>query len=301
MTSNNNSTRRDLFATVTEQIVSALEAGCKPWVRPWNAASPISVSRPLRSTGEPYRGINVLLLWGTALERGYCSNQWFTFMQAKAAGAHVRRGEQGAMVVFSGRVERNDDPEDESDGARERKLGGMFLRAYTVFNAEQLEGLPDSVRETTLEDSQALQTDAQQFFGRIDAEVRHGGDRAFYAPGADFVQLPPLSAFKSSDAYCATRAHELIHWTGHPSRLARQFGQRFGDAAYAFEELVAELGAAFVCADLVIAAEARADHAGYLQSWLRVLRADKRAIFAAAAHAQRAADYLWDDEGAGHA
>lgn len=242
----------------------------------------------MRSTGEPYRGINVLLLWGASLERGYSCNRCFTFNQAKAAGAHVRRGEQGSMVIYAGQFEQKDDTEE--DGTHDqRKTGGMFLRAYTVFNAEQLDGLEPSAEQET---GPALAGEVQGFFNRVGARVLHGGDRAYYMLSADVMQLPPVTAFKDTSAYCATRAHELIHWTGHSSRLAREFGQRFGDEAYAFEELVAELGAAFVCADMGLATEPREDHAAYLQHWLAVLRLDKRAIFTAASHAQRAADFL---------
>lgn len=282
---------RDLYATVTNQIIAALEAGVRPWVRPWTKTGAPTIAKPLRSTGEPYRGINVLLLWGAAVDRGYSSNRWFTFNQAKAAGAHVRKGEQGSMVVYAGRVQADDDAEADDEAKTEKKPGGMFLRAYTVFNAEQLDGLaPDAPIEAIPE--APVDARANAFFDGIGARVVHGGDRAFYMPAADVVQLPPPGAFTSAAAYFSTRAHELVHWTGHPERLARQFGQRFGDAAYACEELVAELGAAFVCADLGLAADVREDHAAYLASWLAVLKADKRAIFTAATQAQRAADFL---------
>ncbi len=281
---------RDLYAQVTQQIIAALETGTRPWTRPWTSASRPTIAKPIRSTGEPYRGINVLLLWGAALERGYSSNRWFTFNQAKAAGGHVRKGEQGAMVVYAGRFESKDDADDAEDFSR--RPGAMYLRAYTVFNAEQLDSLAVDVDAPASASVQGLSGDIQSYFEGVGATVVHGGDRACYMPSSDVVKLPPLDVFKDAHAYCATRAHELIHWTGHPDRLAREFGQRFGDSAYAFEELVAELGAAFVCADLGIATNAREDHAAYLQSWLHVLRADKRAIFTAATQAQRAADYL---------
>jgi antirestriction protein ArdC len=226
-----------------------------------------------------------------ALERGYVSNRWYTFNQAKAAGAHVRKGEQGSMVVYAGRLDVADNTEAAAEAMQLKKPGAMFLRAYTVFNVEQLDGLaPDAPIEPMPEEPHDPRVDA--FFDGIGALVVHGGDRAFYMLDADVVQLPSPGAFTSAAAYCATKAHELVHWTGHPQRLAREFGQRFGDAAYAFEELVAELGAAFVCADLGLAADVRDDHAAYLASWLLVLKSDKHAIFTAATQAQRAADFL---------
>ncbi|MBK6854957.1 MAG: DUF1738 domain-containing protein [Burkholderiales bacterium] len=282
---------RDLYATVTTQIVSALEAGVRPWVRPWSKTGATTIAKPMRSTGEPYRGINVLLLWGEALTHGYSSNLWFTFNQAKAAGAHVRRGEQGCMVVYAGRMEPNGDSDSDDEAALAKKPGPVLLRAYTVFNADQLAGLEHPAHVEPAPGG-AQDSRVDEFFGGIGAHVLHGGDRAFYMPGADVVQLPPPGAFTTAAAYCATKAHELVHWTGHPQRLAREFGARFGDAAYAFEELVAELGAAFVCADLGLAADTRDDHAAYLASWLSVLKSDRRAIFTAATHAQRAADFL---------
>lgn len=290
MAAENTTKSQDLYAQVTQKIIAALEAGTRPWTRPWKTTDGPTFAKPMRSTGEPYRGINVLLLWGTALERGYISSRWFTFNQARAAGAHVRKGEQGAMVVYAGRFEPKDDAEDAAEDAS-RRQGAMYLRAYTVFNAEQLDGLAVDVDASASGSPQALSDEIQGYFERVGAKVVHGGDLACYMPGVDVVQLPPPAVFKDAHAYCATRAHELIHWTGHPARLAREFGQRFGDSAYAFEELVAELGAAFVCADLGISTDTREDHAAYLQSWLHVLRADKRAIFTAATQAQRAADY----------
>ncbi len=172
-----------------------------------------------------------------------------------------------------------------------------FLKAYTVFNVEQVEGLPADLYPALIPIPPApaplaLVEAAETFIAHTGALVRHGGDRAFYAPGPDHIQLPPLAAFRDGESYSATKAHELVHWSGHSTRLARTFGKRFGDHAYAFEELVAELGAAFLCADLGITPETRADHAGYLAHWLKVLKADKRAIFTAASHAQQAADYL---------
>lgn len=282
---------RDIYATVTNQIVAALEAGTRPWVRPWTATAPEGIGRPLRSTGEPYRGINVLLLWSAALEHGYSSRRWYTFNQAKAMGANVRRGEHGSMVVYAGRIENADADDDEEQASTPRRAGASFLRAYTVFNADQLDGLTldPAAPAPALVD---LDAGAEAYVAATGAVIRHGGSRAYYAPGPDMIQLPAPSAFRSAADYHATQAHELVHWTGHPARLQREFGQRFGDDAYAVEELVAELGAAFLCADLGIAAEPREDHAAYIANWLSVLKSDRKAVFTAATQAQKAVDYL---------
>ncbi len=293
--------RRDLYAEVTQRIISALAQGVRPWACPWTAQAS-TLARPMRHTGESYRGINVLLLWSTAQERGYQQNTWLTYKQAEALGGQVRKGERGAMVVFAGRLTPVDTPGAEEDAAEPAKARGVaFLRSYTVFNVEQLDGLPAAVAGLSVEHPQVTPDErAEAFFAATGARVQHGGNRAFYAPGPDVVQLPEPSAFKHAAVYAATKAHELAHWTGHPQRLAREFGKRFGDAAYAVEELVAELCAAFVCADLQIGTERREDHADYVADWLKVLQGDSRAIFTAAAQAQRAADYLHDFQGVRH-
>ena len=286
---------RDLYADVTKQIVDCLARGVRPWACPWTRGSAGGAARPVRHTGEPYRGINVLLLWGAATARGYSKNSWMTFKQAEASGARVRQGETGTMVVYAGRPAETADPAEDGVAVEPsvRPKGPGFLRAYWVFNAEQVDGLAatDPAQSPTAESLEVF-AGAEAFFDATGARIRHGGDRAYYAPGADLVQLPEPQSFRDGAAYVATKAHELAHWTGHTERLAREFGQRFGDAAYAVEELVAELCAAFVCADMKIGSEPRDDHAAYLADCLRVLGADSRAIFAAAAHAQRAADYL---------
>ncbi|TXH87449.1 MAG: DUF1738 domain-containing protein [Rhodoferax sp.] len=293
--------RRDLYAEVTQRIIAALAQGVRPWACPWTAQAS-TLARPMRHTGEPYRGINVLLLWCTAQERGYQQNTWLTYKQAEALGGQVRKGERGALVVYAGRL-----IPDNTTGAQEETAepvqarGVAFLRSYTVFNVEQLDGLPVTGAGLSAEQTKVTPDErAEAFFAATGARVQHGGNRAFYAPGPDVVQLPQPSAFKDAAAYAATKAHELAHWTGHPQRLAREFGKRFGDAAYAVEELVAELCAAFVCADLQIGTEPREDHAAYLADWLKVLQGDSRAIFTAAAQAQRAADYLHDFQGVRH-
>jgi len=281
--------KTDLYTRVTDRILAELDAGTRPWVKPWTTTAG-RVSRPRRANGTPYRGINVLLLWAEAVDQGYSSSTWMTYKQAQALGAQVRKGEAGALVVYADRFTKTET----TDKGEEVEREIPFLKGYTVFNVDQIDGLPEAVRPAP---SPALPPvipldQAEAFFKATGADIRHGGDRAYYAPGLDRIQLPRPEAFRSAEAYAATKAHELVHWTGHPARLARTFGQRFGDDAYAFEELVAELGAAFVCADLGLAPEVRDDHAAYLAHWLKVLKADKRAIFSAATHAQRAADHL---------
>ena len=207
-------------------------------------------------------------------------------------GANVKKGAKGSLVVYADRMTKNDGGED----GEETEHSVYFMKGYTVFNAEQVEGLPARFYATasapTLDQVQRNQK-ADLFFADTGADIRHGGNRAFYAPAADYVQLPPFVAFEDAESYYATLAHELTHWTKHPTRLDRQLGgKRFGDEGYAREELVAEIGAAFLCCDLGITPTPREDHAAYLADWLRVLKADRRAIFQAAAHAQKAADYL---------
>ena len=284
---------RDLYAEVTRRIVEAIERGVRPWSRPWTRSQAAAGMLPRRHAGEAYRGVNVLLLWAAALERGYTAQTWLTFNQVQAEGGAVRKGERGTTVVYAGQfvpatATKTDDSDDDANARRTR----AYLRSYTVFNIEQVDGLPSA---PTPEPVEAPKVDeaAQVFIARTGATVHHGGDRAFYAPGLDVIQVPHARQFRDAAGYLGTVAHELVHWTGHPDRLARQFGQRFGDQAYAMEELVAELGAAFVCAGLNVSAEPRDDHAAYLAEWLAVLRADKRAVFTAAAQAQRATDYLY--------
>lgn len=232
----------------------------------------------------------MLLLWGEAQTKGFGSPLWMTYKQAQALGGQVRKGEAGSLVVYADRYTVGE-PDEHGEEA-ERKVA--FMKGYTVFNVEQIDSLPAKYTAPPALDRPplALHQAAEAFFAATGAMFRHGGNRAFYAPALDLIQLPPAAAFRSIESYAATKAHELIHWTGHPDRSARAFGQRFGDRAYAFEELVAELGAAFLCADLGITSEIQPDHAAYLSHWLQVLKADTRAIFSAAAHAQKAADYL---------
>jgi antirestriction protein ArdC len=284
-------TQRNVYDRITSDIVAKLEAGVRPWHQPWNAAHAAGgISRPLRNNGKPYQGINILVLWVTAMDKGYSCPIWLTFNQAKEAGGFVKKGEKGTTVVYASTFEKTD------TGTGEETTEKIpFLKAYTVFNAEQVEGLPGHyyARAEAQKNLADRLAHAESFFAATQADTRHGGNKAFYSPGADFIQLPPYDSFLNRETYYATRIHESIHWTKHDKRLNRSFeSKRFGDNGYAVEELVAELGAAFLCADLGITPEVMPEHASYLAAWLKVLKADKRAIFTAASHASKAAEYL---------
>lgn len=284
--------KRDVYAEVTARIVAQLEAGVRPWHQPWAAGHPAgTVSRPLRANGVPYRGVNVVVLWCAGMERGYTSPYWLTFNQARELGACVRKGEKGTTVVYANAFEKTTTDADTGEETTERI---PFLKAYTVFNAEQVDGLPARYAASPAVETEPAErlAAADAFFAYTGADTRHGGRQAFYRPSEDYIQLPAYERFGRREFYYATRAHESVHWTGHPTRLARTFGKRFGDSGYAVEELVAELGAAFVCADLGLTPEVMPDHAAYLSCWLQVMKADSRALFTAAAQAERAADFL---------
>lgn len=283
--------RTDIYTRITNQIITSLEAGVKPWTQPWQSPHG-NVTRPLRHTGESYSGINILTLWASAMERGFASPTWMTFKQALEYGASVRKGEKGSPVVYASAINRSEE-NPETGEAEDRSI--PFLKSYTVFNVEQIDGLPERFHiagEVKPNPDQRI-AEAEAFFGATGADVRHGGSSAFYALTPDYIQMPHFEMFRDAQGYYATLAHETTHWTRHSSRLDRDLGRKtFGDAGYAREELVAELGAAFLCADLGIKLEDRADHASYVASWLQVLQNDKKAIFSAAAHAQRAVEYL---------
>lgn len=284
--------RQDVYQRVTDKIVADLKKGELTWVKPWSGGNMEGkVVRPLRHNGVPYSGINVLMLCGAAVVPGFASPFWMTYKQAQELGAHVRKGARGSLVVYANTITRTEEGENGSE--EERTI--PFMKGYTVFNVEQIDGLPahyHAQAETVIDPAQR-NAQAEAFLAATGATVQHGGNSAHYSSGTDHVQMPVFESFRSPEAYYATLAHELTHWTKHETRLARDFGRkRWGDEGYAKEELVAELGAAFLCADLGLTPEPGADHAAYIQSWLTVLKDDKRAIFAAASHAQKAADYL---------
>jgi antirestriction protein ArdC len=214
-----------------------------------------------------------------------------TYRQAGELGGQVRKGKHGAMVVYADRIRRTETADNGDEVEREIP----FMKGYTVFNCEQIDGLPEHfyARPSPPLPAPERIAGAEAFASNTGADIRHGGNRAFYAIEPDRVQLPPFESFTDAESYYSTLFHELTHWTRHPSRLAREFGRkRRGDEGYAAEELVAELCTAFLCVDLGITPEPRDDHASYIANWLEVLKNDKRAMFTAAAHAQRAADYL---------
>lgn len=284
--------KQDLYTRITNRIIAELEAGTRPWLKPWNAEHAAGrITRPLRHNGIPYRGINVVTLWMTATARGYACPVWLTYRQALELGGQVRKGEHGELVVYANRITRTETGDQGEEIAREIP----FLKGYTVFNAKQIDNLPPhftAPAAPTL-DPVARIDHAESFFAGTGADIRHGGNQAYYVPSRDFVQIPPFETFRDAESYYATLAHECTHWTRHEKRLHRDFGRkRWGDEGYAAEELVAELGSAFLCADLGLTPEPRTDHASYIENWLRVLKNDKRAIFTAAGYAESAAAFL---------
>ncbi|WP_231627726.1 zincin-like metallopeptidase domain-containing protein [Novosphingobium sp. AAP1] len=280
---------------MTARIIAELEAGRFPWVQPWGqpdaGGSAIGPGLPRNAlTARRYSGVNVLILWGAVIEHGYPSQGWLTFKQALEAGGCVRKGERGTTVVYADRFTP------ETEKARARDEGGEaraipFLKRFTVFNVAQCEGLRAGLSpEPAPLPAREIVPVAEQVIAASGIDFRIGGNRAFYAPAHDYVQVPPQPAFFEQINYYRTCLHELTHATGHASRLARNLTSGFGSKDYAREEMVAEMGSAFLCAALGIVPTVR--HADYLASWLDVLREDNRAIFRAASAASKAADWL---------
>lgn len=284
--------RRDLYAEITSQLIAAIEADPGQPVLPWRRAAGALRIPANALTGKTYNGINILSLWVAAEVRGYTAPVWGTYRQWAELGAQVRKGEKSSLVVFYKEFEADPDPDDEHDDGKRR-----VARASCVFNASQVDGYALPAAAPSLGPVERIAR-ADQFVAASQATVRHGGDRAFYAPASDHIQMPDEGLFTGtqtmtrSEGYYATLVHELVHWSGAKHRLGRDMGKRFGDDAYAAEELVAEIGAAFLCAELQITQDVRPDHAQYLSHWLKLLKDDSRAIFTAAARASEAAAYL---------
>lgn len=290
-TSDNTATnQRDVYARVTDQIVTAIEQGVGTWRMPWHTSGRFAFS-PINATSKkPYRGINTLCLWAAAQAKGYERGEWATYQQWQDHGAQVRKGEKSTLVVF---WKFAHDSAESQDGGTETSAGRsrlLFTRGYSVFNAAQVDGYTPKVDADAPMPERIAHAD--EFFQAIAADLRHGGNQAFYSPVTDHIQMPPFAAFREGAAYYSTLAHEHTHWTAPAARCERELGKRFGDSAYAAEELIAELGAAFTCAHLGLSTDPREDHAQYIQSWLKVLKADNKAIFTAASKAQQATDWL---------
>ncbi|SEK07037.1 Antirestriction protein ArdC [Sphingobium sp. AP50] len=287
--------RIDVYEEVTNQIVALLEAGTRPWSPRWASGA---ASLPLRHEGTPYRGINILLLWSASMERGYTNPHWMTYRQAHELGGQVRKGEKGNLVVHAGSFTPKDGETGEPiTNAEGEEATRKFLKKYVVFNVEQIDGLdmskfPAPQIEIKNRDERDSELDAA--FARWPVPYREGGSSAYYDPSADRIQMPAFADFVTGNAFYATLAHEAIHSSGSAHRLARETLRDYGKdrAIRAEEELIAEIGAAMLCAQLGMEPTEREDHAAYVASWLTALRNDKRAIFRAATAAQAASELI---------
>ncbi len=277
--------KQDLYELVTNKVIAALEGGAPPWAPPWRGDGR-SMQPENLATGRAYRGVNVLLLNMQAALAGYPTNRWLTFHQAKSLGGHVRRGEGGCPIVFF-KIQEREEPAAGSEPARSVY---PLLRRFTVFNAFQVDGLPPEFSVEPPDVTWDACAQADTLIQATGARIVHGGQQAFYAPEPDLIRLPDMGLFASTEAYYDVALHELTHWTGHKDRLSRPLGGRFGLSAYAFEELVAEMGSAFLNAHCRL--DSHLQHAAYVQEWLNALQNDKRLIFRAASLAQRAADFV---------
>lgn len=276
------------YESITARIIEAIEQGAGPFVMPWHGDGS---SRPVNAvSGKPYSGGNVVGLWAEQMLRGYGSPHWATYRQWATRGAQVRKGQRGAPIIFYKPTERMEDDE---------RSSGFVMRSSIVFNLEQVEG--GYPQMTTVPAAETLD-EVDLFVWLTKARIEHGGTRAYFDPGSDYIAIPEKARFigsptsSATECYYSTLLHELVHWTGAEHRLNRTFGERFGDAAYAAEELVAELGAAFLCADLGVTNDPRPDHAAYVASWLKILRSDSRAIFTAASLSTAAVTYLHEKQ-----
>jgi antirestriction protein ArdC len=281
-----------LYEEITDKIIAQLEAGRVPWVQPWGTASTkASLTMPKNVvTQRHYSGINVLILWGAVIERGFSNQNWLTFRQALGRGGNVRKGEHGTTVVYAdGFVPDDKRRRAERDGDEASAI--PFLKRFTVFNTDQCENLPPELTSSPASVPEGLiLPHAEALIAATGADFRIGGDHAYYSPSYDFIQVPRPDTYFEAINWHRTALHELGHWSGHPSRLGRDLSGNFGSALYAKEELVAEITSAFVCASLGIVPTVR--HADYIGSWLEVLRENDRAIVRAASAASKAADYL---------
>jgi antirestriction protein ArdC len=276
--------RTSLYQEITDKILADLEAGRVPWVQPWGTVAAKA------SLAMPKNAATVLILWDAVIKRGFSIQNWLTFRQALGLGGYVRKGEHGTTVVYADRfVPDQERKRAERDGDEPNAI--PFLKRFTVFNIDQCENLPPELTSAPAPVPEGLiLPHAEALIAATAADFRIGGDRAYYSPIHDFIQVPRPEAYFEPINWHRTALHELGHWSGHPSRLGRDLSGNFGSALYAKEELVAEMTSAFVCASLGIVPTVR--HADYIGSWLEVLREDDRAIVRAASAASKAADYL---------
>ena len=294
--------RRDVHQRITDQIIAAIEAGAGPAEMPWHRSGVTTTCPTNAFSGEPYHGVNIISLWAASAKKNFSSGHWATFKQWRCLDAHVRKGEKGSPIVFYKRYvagQPDDRAGSNEDGAGpDGRVEAMrsFARTSWVFNTEQVDGW--SPPKPSVRSPAEVVSHAEEFVDRTGATIHHGGDRACYRPSDDTIEMPARDAFTgtatsgATESYYAILFHELTHWSGHRSRLDRQMSNRFGEEAYAMEELVAELGASFLCAECAITNHPRPDHAGYIANWLDVLKNDKRAIFTAASKAGEATSFM---------
>jgi antirestriction protein ArdC len=272
---------RNLQKEITDRIIETMERGELPWIKPWSGQGTGNMPRNAISR-RAYSGANVALLWLASDQFGYSSNRWLTYKQAQECGGNVRKGEKSTTIIYASTFEKEND--------KGEKDVIPFLKAFPVFALEQCEGLEHLIEKPTIISTNQRDTDCDAFLASSGADIRHGEGRAYYNHAHDFIMLPPFETFHASNGYYATALHELVHWTGAEKRNNRQFGKRFGDQAYAAEELVAELGAAFMCAEFGY--DAVTQHAAYIQNWIKLLKDDNRAFITAASKASAAVEYL---------
>lgn len=289
-------TTSDVYSRITEEIIKKMEQGAGDFKLPWYKTKDSTLISPVNAkTGNNYKGINILSLWMSGMSEGYSRGIWATYKQWSELGAQVRKGEKGSLIAFYKILDvvgkgqpQSDEPTESTKSATIKHR--MYAQMSYVFNADQVDGYTPPPEPSFNPDSRIAEV--EKFFASLDAIVEHGGNKAFYSPSLDKIQMPYFGAFRDKESYYSVLAHEVTHWTGHTSRCNRDFSGRFGSSSYAAEELVAELGAAFLCSLLKITNEPRQDHANYISDWISILKKDKKAIFTASSKAQEAVDWL---------
>ena len=279
---------QDNYQVITDAVLELMEQHGKDWTKPWQAQA--GAGHHNVKSGKSYNGTNIFLLAVSAMKQDFASNEWGTFKQWQDKGAKVRKGQKGTKIIFFDKIKVEDKE------TQEERLIPM-LKGFTVFNADQVDGY-DAKPVEPITETKARHDRSEALIAATGADIRFGGDRAFYVPSEDFVQMPILEDFKGTDTssdvetYYSTMFHELTHWTGAKGRMDRKMIGKFGSNAYAFEELIAELGAVFLTCQVGINVAPRADHAKYLNNWLEVIKSDKRAMVKAFAQAQKASDFI---------